>query len=84
MDVAIDEMAPLELVREWAEAGTSFDGEYWRRLGERGWFDFETDPAVEGLILVKHGIFSFGDTARESSATNPARARESIASAGSN
>ncbi|HEX3536482.1 MAG TPA: bifunctional aldolase/short-chain dehydrogenase [Stellaceae bacterium] len=26
---------------------------------------FEADPAVEGLILVKHGIFSFGDTARE-------------------
>src|SRR5436309_8950152 len=26
---------------------------------------FEADPSVEGLILVKHGIFSFGDDARE-------------------
>jgi rhamnose utilization protein RhaD (predicted bifunctional aldolase and dehydrogenase)/NAD(P)-dependent dehydrogenase (short-subunit alcohol dehydrogenase family) len=26
---------------------------------------FETDPAVLGLVLLKHGIFSFGDTARE-------------------
>src|SRR5881392_676120 len=26
---------------------------------------FEADPAVEGLILVKHGIFSFGAGARE-------------------
>jgi rhamnose utilization protein RhaD (predicted bifunctional aldolase and dehydrogenase)/NAD(P)-dependent dehydrogenase (short-subunit alcohol dehydrogenase family) len=26
---------------------------------------FETDPAVEGLVLVKHGVFSFGDHARE-------------------
>jgi rhamnose utilization protein RhaD (predicted bifunctional aldolase and dehydrogenase)/NAD(P)-dependent dehydrogenase (short-subunit alcohol dehydrogenase family) len=26
---------------------------------------FEADPAVEGLVLVKHGVFSFGDTARE-------------------
>jgi rhamnulose-1-phosphate aldolase/alcohol dehydrogenase len=27
---------------------------------------FEADPAVEGLILVKHGIFSFGADARQS------------------
>lgn len=27
---------------------------------------FERNPAVEGLILLKHGIFSFGDTAKES------------------
>jgi rhamnose utilization protein RhaD (predicted bifunctional aldolase and dehydrogenase)/NAD(P)-dependent dehydrogenase (short-subunit alcohol dehydrogenase family) len=27
---------------------------------------FEQDPSVEGLILVKHGIFSFGADARES------------------
>ncbi|MDJ0836949.1 MAG: bifunctional aldolase/short-chain dehydrogenase [Acidobacteriota bacterium] len=27
---------------------------------------YEADPDVEGLILVNHGIFSFGDTARES------------------
>jgi rhamnose utilization protein RhaD (predicted bifunctional aldolase and dehydrogenase)/NAD(P)-dependent dehydrogenase (short-subunit alcohol dehydrogenase family) len=27
---------------------------------------FDTDPSVEGLILVKHGIFSFGDEARQS------------------
>jgi rhamnose utilization protein RhaD (predicted bifunctional aldolase and dehydrogenase)/NAD(P)-dependent dehydrogenase (short-subunit alcohol dehydrogenase family) len=26
---------------------------------------FEADPAVEGLVLLKHGIFTFGDTARE-------------------
>jgi rhamnose utilization protein RhaD (predicted bifunctional aldolase and dehydrogenase)/NAD(P)-dependent dehydrogenase (short-subunit alcohol dehydrogenase family) len=26
---------------------------------------FETDPAVEGLVLLKHGIFTFGGTARE-------------------
>ncbi len=26
---------------------------------------FEADPAVEGLVLVKHGIFSFGADARE-------------------
>jgi rhamnose utilization protein RhaD (predicted bifunctional aldolase and dehydrogenase)/NAD(P)-dependent dehydrogenase (short-subunit alcohol dehydrogenase family) len=26
---------------------------------------YEEDPAVEGLILLKHGIFTFGDTARE-------------------
>ncbi|HEY8874170.1 MAG TPA: class II aldolase/adducin family protein, partial [Stellaceae bacterium] len=27
---------------------------------------FDEDPAVEGLVLLKHGVFSFGDTARES------------------
>jgi len=26
---------------------------------------FEADPDVEGLVLLKHGIFTFGDTARE-------------------
>src|SRR5947209_4298300 len=26
---------------------------------------FEVQPEVEGLVLIKHGIFSFGDTARE-------------------
>jgi rhamnose utilization protein RhaD (predicted bifunctional aldolase and dehydrogenase)/NAD(P)-dependent dehydrogenase (short-subunit alcohol dehydrogenase family) len=26
---------------------------------------FEADPAVEGLILLKHGVFTFGETARE-------------------
>jgi len=26
---------------------------------------FDCDPAVEGLILVKHGVFTFGETARE-------------------
>jgi rhamnose utilization protein RhaD (predicted bifunctional aldolase and dehydrogenase)/NAD(P)-dependent dehydrogenase (short-subunit alcohol dehydrogenase family) len=26
---------------------------------------YEQDPAVEGLILLKHGIFTFGETARE-------------------
>ena len=27
---------------------------------------FDADPTVEGLVLVKHGIFSFGGDARES------------------
>ena len=27
---------------------------------------FDADPAVEGLILDKHGLFTFGDTARQS------------------
>ncbi|MCH7831463.1 MAG: bifunctional aldolase/short-chain dehydrogenase, partial [Proteobacteria bacterium] len=26
---------------------------------------YEADPAVEGLILLKHGIFTFGDTAKQ-------------------
>ena len=26
---------------------------------------YEAGPAVEGLVLLKHGVFSFGDTARE-------------------
>jgi rhamnose utilization protein RhaD (predicted bifunctional aldolase and dehydrogenase)/NAD(P)-dependent dehydrogenase (short-subunit alcohol dehydrogenase family) len=26
---------------------------------------FEADPAVDGLVLLKHGIFTFGETARE-------------------
>src|SRR5258706_15794141 len=26
---------------------------------------FEADPAVEGLVLLKHGVFNFGETARE-------------------
>ena len=26
---------------------------------------YEADPAVEGLVLLKHGVFSFGDTARD-------------------
>src|SRR5438874_5301332 len=26
---------------------------------------FEADPAVEGLVLIKHGVFSFGGEARE-------------------
>ncbi len=26
---------------------------------------FDADPAVEGLVLLKHGIFTFGDTAQE-------------------
>src|SRR5579863_2231607 len=27
---------------------------------------FEADPAVEGLVLLKHGLFTFGDSAQES------------------
>jgi len=26
---------------------------------------FDADPSVEGLVLVKHGIFSFGSDARQ-------------------
>jgi rhamnose utilization protein RhaD (predicted bifunctional aldolase and dehydrogenase)/NAD(P)-dependent dehydrogenase (short-subunit alcohol dehydrogenase family) len=26
---------------------------------------FDADPAVEGLVLLKHGVFTFGDSARE-------------------
>jgi len=26
---------------------------------------FEADPAVEGLVLLKHGVFTFGDTAQQ-------------------
>jgi rhamnose utilization protein RhaD (predicted bifunctional aldolase and dehydrogenase)/NAD(P)-dependent dehydrogenase (short-subunit alcohol dehydrogenase family) len=26
---------------------------------------FEADPAIDGLVLLKHGIFAFGDTAQE-------------------
>src|SRR5262249_28317783 len=26
---------------------------------------YEAEPSVEGLVLLKHGVFSFGDTARE-------------------
>jgi rhamnose utilization protein RhaD (predicted bifunctional aldolase and dehydrogenase)/NAD(P)-dependent dehydrogenase (short-subunit alcohol dehydrogenase family) len=34
-------------------------------LAKRAAEVFETDPAVEGLVLLKHGIFTFGETARE-------------------
>ncbi len=27
---------------------------------------YERDPAVEGVVLIKHGLFTFGETARES------------------
>ncbi len=41
---------------------------------------YEKDPSVEGLVLLRHGLFSFGDTARESyerhvSAVDAAEAR---------
>src|SRR5712691_2087243 len=35
------------------------------RLARRAAELFEEDPAVEGLVLLKHGVFSFGDTARD-------------------
>ena len=35
------------------------------QLAKRAAEVFEKDPAVEGLILEKHGIFTFGSTARE-------------------
>ncbi|HVC51782.1 MAG TPA: class II aldolase/adducin family protein, partial [Stellaceae bacterium] len=34
-------------------------------LAKRAAEIFEEDPAVDGLVLAKHGIFTFGDTARE-------------------
>src|SRR5712672_254072 len=34
-------------------------------LAKKAAEDFEADPAVEGLVLLKHGIFTFGDTAQE-------------------
>src|SRR5215469_874369 len=35
------------------------------RLAKKAAEVFETDPEVEGLVLLKHGIFTFGETARE-------------------
>jgi rhamnose utilization protein RhaD (predicted bifunctional aldolase and dehydrogenase)/NAD(P)-dependent dehydrogenase (short-subunit alcohol dehydrogenase family) len=35
------------------------------RLAKAAAQAFEADPAVEGLVLLKHGIFTFGDTAQE-------------------
>src|SRR6202045_1799254 len=34
-------------------------------LAKRAAEVFEADPAVEGLVLLKHGIFTFADTAQE-------------------
>jgi rhamnose utilization protein RhaD (predicted bifunctional aldolase and dehydrogenase)/NAD(P)-dependent dehydrogenase (short-subunit alcohol dehydrogenase family) len=34
-------------------------------LAKKALDTFETDSAVEGLVLLKHGIFTFGGTARE-------------------
>ncbi|HEX5321674.1 MAG TPA: bifunctional aldolase/short-chain dehydrogenase, partial [Stellaceae bacterium] len=34
-------------------------------LAKRAAEIFEDDPSVEGLVLLKHGIFTFGETARE-------------------
>jgi rhamnose utilization protein RhaD (predicted bifunctional aldolase and dehydrogenase)/NAD(P)-dependent dehydrogenase (short-subunit alcohol dehydrogenase family) len=35
-------------------------------LAKRAGEIFESDPAVEGLVLHKHGLFTFGDDARQS------------------
>jgi len=35
------------------------------KLAQKAAEIFEEDPAVEGLVLLKHGVFTFGDTARE-------------------
>src|SRR6516165_2382676 len=35
------------------------------RLAKKAAEIFDADPAVEGLVLLKHGIFTFGATARE-------------------
>jgi rhamnose utilization protein RhaD (predicted bifunctional aldolase and dehydrogenase) len=34
-------------------------------LGKKAAEIFEADPSVEGLVLIKHGIVAFGDTARD-------------------
>jgi rhamnose utilization protein RhaD (predicted bifunctional aldolase and dehydrogenase)/NAD(P)-dependent dehydrogenase (short-subunit alcohol dehydrogenase family) len=34
-------------------------------LAKKAAENYEGGPAVEGLVLLKHGVFSFGDTARE-------------------
>jgi rhamnose utilization protein RhaD (predicted bifunctional aldolase and dehydrogenase)/NAD(P)-dependent dehydrogenase (short-subunit alcohol dehydrogenase family) len=34
-------------------------------LAKRASEIFESDPEVEGLVLLKHGIFTFGDTAKD-------------------
>src|SRR3954468_2219394 len=34
-------------------------------LARKAYEVFEADPAIEGLVLLKHGIFTFGDTAQE-------------------
>ncbi len=36
------------------------------KLAKKATEVFEVDPSVEGLVLHKHGIFTFADTARES------------------
>jgi rhamnulose-1-phosphate aldolase/alcohol dehydrogenase len=35
-------------------------------LAKKAKEEFEADPDVEGLVLLKHGIFTFGETAKES------------------
>ena len=35
------------------------------QLSKKAMQVFNEDPAVEGLVLLKHGIFTFGETARE-------------------
>jgi rhamnose utilization protein RhaD (predicted bifunctional aldolase and dehydrogenase)/NAD(P)-dependent dehydrogenase (short-subunit alcohol dehydrogenase family) len=35
------------------------------KLAQKAAEIFEEDPAVEGLVLLKHGVFTFGDTAQE-------------------
>ncbi|MFZ1866645.1 MAG: bifunctional aldolase/short-chain dehydrogenase [Polyangiales bacterium] len=35
-------------------------------LAKRAAETFEANPAIEGLLLLKHGLFTFGDTAKES------------------
>lgn len=36
------------------------------QLSKRGVEEFEKNPSIEGLILLNHGIVTFGDTARQS------------------
>ena len=34
-------------------------------LAKKAYEVFEADPAIEGLVLLKHGVFTFGGTAKE-------------------
>ena len=46
---------------------------------------YERDPAVEGIVLINHGLFTFGETARESyerMIRHVQRAEEALAGAG--
>jgi rhamnose utilization protein RhaD (predicted bifunctional aldolase and dehydrogenase) len=45
---------------------------------------YTRDPSVKGLLLLKHGIFTFGDTARESYGLHVDAVRKAEEYAGAN